>query len=34
MKDVGINKDQNANDTENSDYLTRLITIIEHTETL
>lgn len=34
IKDVGINKDRNANDTENSDYLTRLITIIEHTETL
>lgn len=34
MKDVGINKDRNANDTENSDYLTRLITLIEHAETL
>lgn len=35
LKDLDISKDRSANDTEKRDhYLTRLITLIEHTETL
>lgn len=34
LKDLDISKYRSANDTENRDYLTRLITLIKHTETL
>lgn len=34
LKNLDISKDGFANDTENSDYLTHLITLIEHAETL
>lgn len=34
LKDLDISKDESANDTENSNYLTRLITLIEQADTL
>lgn len=34
VKDLDISKDRSGNDTDKSDYLTHLITLIEHAETL